>query len=303
MRAIVTIGVSSSGKTTWAEEFVAERIEKGERWSIVCRDDIRRRHLESRLSRSLNPGELWKLWKFKEESAITAEVFSRLADISLKGGNVIIADTNLNKEHRHSLVGALEKYGFTVEYKNFEVSFEDAMKRDRFRADTVGPEVLWRQYKQWFAEYGMFPKYKADHTLPSCIMFDIDGTLATMNGNRGPFEWDKVTMDEQRTEIVEMAHAFQNRGYKIVVMSGRDSAARQGTLSWLADTDIAYNALFMRKADDMRKDWIVKGELFYEHVAPKYNVMMVVDDRPQVCEFWWLIGLPVAQVGEPHVRF
>ena len=37
MKAILTIGVSASGKTTWAEQFVKEN----EWWVNINRDDIR----------------------------------------------------------------------------------------------------------------------------------------------------------------------------------------------------------------------------------------------------------------------
>jgi hypothetical protein len=78
---------------------------------------------------------------------------------------------------------------------------------------------------------------------------------------------------------------------------------RKQTLEWLDTKDVMYEELFMRAEGDSRKDWIVKGEIFFRDVATKYNVMMVVDDRPQVVRLWNLIGLPCASVGEPHVEF
>ena len=61
--------------------------------------------------------------------------------------------------------------------------------------------------------------------------------------------------------------------------------------------------LIMRAAGDMRKDSIVKAELFFEHIEPNYNVMMVIDDRPQVIRMWTDIGLDVINVGNYYEEF
>jgi hypothetical protein len=55
----------------------------------------------------------------------------------------------------------------------------------------------------------------------------------------------------------------------------------------------------MRKADDNRSDDIVKYELFMEHVAGKFNVKKIYDDRDQVCFMWrHLLKLKVFAVAE-----
>jgi hypothetical protein len=53
----------------------------------------------------------------------------------------------------------------------------------------------------------------------------------------------------------------------------------------------------MRPAADSRKDSIVKAELFWEHVAPHWNVRGVIDDRDQVVAMWRALGLMCAQVA------
>ncbi len=57
--------------------------------------------------------------------------------------------------------------------------------------------------------------------------------------------------------------------------------------------------LNMREAGDMRKDSIVKKELFDQHIRGKYNVRMVIDDRDQVVDMWRNeLGLTCLQVAE-----
>lgn len=134
-------------------------------------------------------------------------------------------------------------------------------------------------------------------------MFDIDGTLAVMS-DRNPFDWKKVGNDSVDMFIAQMLMGYEDLNYRIVIMSGRDSVCRDETEKWLYKNRIPYDDLFMRAEKDYRKDSIVKEELFYNHVAPKYNVVAVVDDRPQVVRMWWEIKIPkVICVGNPWNEF
>jgi hypothetical protein len=54
----------------------------------------------------------------------------------------------------------------------------------------------------------------------------------------------------------------------------------------------------MRTVGDVRRDSIVKKELFETHVANRYFIQMVIDDRDQVVDLWRLeLGLPCVQVN------
>lgn len=47
----------------------------------------------------------------------------------------------------------------------------------------------------------------------------------------------------------------------------------------------------MRPQGDMRRDSIVKRELYENHIKGKYNVVAIFDDRPQVIrECWQALG-------------
>jgi hypothetical protein len=62
--------------------------------------------------------------------------------------------------------------------------------------------------------------------------------------------------------------------------------------------DIPYHALFMRSTGDIRKDSVVKKELFEANVKGKYFINFVLDDRDQVIDLWRLeLGLPCLQVN------
>ena len=40
-KCILTVGVSGSGKTTWAEQYVKDMAKVGEKWVNINRDDAR----------------------------------------------------------------------------------------------------------------------------------------------------------------------------------------------------------------------------------------------------------------------
>ena len=295
MKAIVTVGISASGKTTWAESFV-----KTNGGVIICRDDVRTEILESRLGRKLEAGELWKLWKFKDENLVNDVVSAKLASAAGSGDDVIIADTNLSAQRNTTLKNSLEDIGYDVEFKYFDISVEDAWKRDRARFNTVGHEVIYRQYMQ----YCELTKKKviADPSKRRAIIVDIDGTLAHMV-DRGPFDWHRVDEDDAYHEIVDMVNGFHDRGYSVVVTSGRDAVCRQKTLDWLRQKAVQFDVLFMRDENDMRKDSIVKEEIFWNKIYPYFDVKLVIDDRPQVVRTWLSLGLKVAIVGNPYMEF
>jgi hypothetical protein len=52
----------------------------------------------------------------------------------------------------------------------------------------------------------------------------------------------------------------------------------------------------MRKHNDYRSDDIVKKEMYFEYIQPKYNVVCVFDDRDKVVKMWRDLGILCCQV-------
>ena len=299
MKAIITVGISASGKTTWAHEEANRRVcpvlsRDSERWKIM------------RDVKGVEPS--WANWKWKWEDQVTANIEKRLADCVEFKLDIIIADTNLNKAKREALQAKLEALGYEVEIKVFHISFEEALKRDTARKDGVGFWVLNEQWETYHAEFGE-PKYENPTDLPTCVIVDIDGTAALMNGKRGPFELDKVHLDDVNEVCRAMVNGLFDLGHKIIFLSGREGSdvCRDLTHRWLLDNYGVYHmcdqTLYMRPAKDQRPDSIIKRELFDEHIRGKYHVMAVLDDRPRVARMWRNLGLNVVQFGNPYVDF
>lgn len=129
------------------------------------------------------------------------------------------------------------------------------------------------------------------------IIVDIDGTLA-LKGHRSPFDWMRVGEDSVNEPIKWLVRSFKPN-VAIIIFSGRDSICRDITEKWLGENGIPWNALYMRPEGDMRKDSIVKKELYDQYVKDNYEVIFVLDDRNQVVDMWRNeLGLTCLQVAK-----
>lgn len=63
--------------------------------------------------------------------------------------NIIISNTNLNPKTRGFWREFAEKRGYEFEIKEFPISLEEAIERDSKRENSVGEDVIRKQYKQW----------------------------------------------------------------------------------------------------------------------------------------------------------
>lgn len=294
MKAVITVGISASGKTTWAHSW-------GQRFAqVISRDDIR---WEMMLEKNLEP--CWANWKWKWEGEVTKRAENLLNSAAHAKTDVIMADTNLNKGKRDALKRRLENLGFEVEVKVFHVHIDEALKRDAKRENGVGFWVLNDQWERYLAEFGE-GRVTADPSLPSCIIVDIDGTAALMNGKRGPYDFDKVDLDDVNEVCLALVSGMHARGHKIIFLSGREgnSVCEELTKKWLMQHYAPYyEVLYMRADKDTRPDSIIKRELFDTHIRDKYHVVAVLDDRPRVARMWRDLGLNVVQFGNPYVDF
>lgn len=133
--------------------------------------------------------------------------------------------------------------------------------------------------------------------LPRAVIVDIDGTLAHKH-DRNAYDYQRVDRDECDRIIAELVNQLYRLNYTIIVVSGREDSCRELTINWLKKHMIDYHHLYMRKKGDMRKDRVVKREIYEGHIKDLYSVLFVLDDRNQVVEMWREIGLKCLQVQE-----
>lgn len=132
-----------------------------------------------------------------------------------------------------------------------------------------------------------------------CVIFDLDGTFAFL-GDRSPYDASKAEGDEVNAAVHFVYEAIR-RGHPetaIFLVSGRDERWRPETERWLTRHDITYDGLYLRRKGDRRKDTVVKREIYEAHIAGRYLVRVVFDDRDQVVRLWRDdLDLPCFQVA------
>ena len=300
---IITRGISGSGKTTWAK--------KQERYVRVNRDDIRRELYPERGQDYYAVSDLRK-----REDNVTKVSHARISALLGVGMNVVCDDTNLPVRTGRELMRLAEDAGASVRV----VSFEDvpvevciARQNDRPEEERVPEEAIRRMYSRFIAgglsplpatsglsektaDYSGLRRVSAVQEGTPAYIFDIDGTLAHMNG-RGPHDYHRVGEDLLDTAVATMIDNLAG-AYPIIILSGRKGSCRKETEKWLADRSVPYDLLLMRDADDNRVDWQVKYDLFDRYVRGVYSILGVFDDRDQVVRMWRHIGLKCFQVQE-----
>lgn len=212
-----------------------------------------------------------------------------------EGKHVIVDNTNLLPAHIERIKQLVKGLAEVLVDDSFlQVPVEECIKRDLQRLDSVGKDVIMQMYNKYLKKEPTPVKYIEG--LPDAVIFDLDGTLSLLNG-RNPYDASTCEQDLPNPQVVELYHLYKNK-YKVILCSGREDKYREQTEKWLANNNIEYAHLYMRKTDDFRKDNIIKTEIYEELIAPNYNVKVVVDDRLQVVKAWRELGLTVFQVAE-----
>ena len=163
-KIIVLQGPPASGKSTWARETA----KAGTPYVIVNRDSIRNAR-----------GEYW----IPDQEDYISDIEEYGVRSAINRNLIPIIDaTNLNPKTIEKWENLAKEFDCEIEYKNFYVSFKEALDRDSKRERSVGKKVLVKFYTKYF--YDEYVKevgcdnrkiYEGNHrTL--CIVVDLDGT-------------------------------------------------------------------------------------------------------------------------------
>lgn len=298
----ILIGIPASGKSTYA----LEKIKNNERIVRFNRDSYRLMLKDAQICNS------------KIEMLITTLLIDGVKDALMKNLDVIIDNTNLKKSYIMEYVKQFETMA-NISFKVFDIEPEVAIQRDENRQYKVGRDVILNMYKQFenlmndiqfidtiikngvkykhrMSEYRIDGKIK--NGKQNAVIVDIDGTIAHMNGKRGPYDLEKVDFDDFDERIGRIVNGLIN-DTKIIVVSGREDYCMRKTMEWLDRNNFHYDYIFMRKTGDNRKDSIVKKEIYENAIKHNFNVYAVFDDRKQVVDMWRNdLGLLCLQVAE-----
>ena len=162
------------------------------------------------------------------------------------------------------------------------------------------------------------------------IIFDLDGTIANVDARRKAAEqaaddyhcanismddsllfpltkkeWWKawqdpgniLRLDVPNEVVVSIRRDWKERGKVITITSARNDKNRSVTEEWLAKYGIPYDALYMRKDGDYRRDSVFKQELLDNIRKGGEDIIeRVYDDRNQVVDMWRANGIECIQV-------
>jgi predicted kinase len=270
-----TIGLPASGKSTWAKK----KLDKS----------------PNRIKR-VNQGEICAMldnaYASKDNEQFAWTVQDLIIKEALLNGKHVIVD-NINLDPKHELrIRDLIKDLAVLEVVDFrDVPLETCIKRDLLRPYSVGERVIRKLYDQFISPpRATQPIYNSE--LTDAIICDLDGTLALIV-DRSPYDGSRCEGDRVNEPVRSI---LQTSGKKILLVSGREDQYRPQTLAWLHRHQIEFECLYMRHSGDMRKDSIVKREIYDQFIRDQYNVAFVLDDRDQVVRVWRDLGLTCLQV-------
>ena len=289
-KIILTQGCPGSGKSTWAEEYV-----KANPGFYICsRDDYRE------ILFGVRERNAYKYGRGREKLVTEAQLSNVEVLMSMEATKgVIIADTNLKADIINKWKDLAEINGHELVIQRFDVPWTELVKRNNYRGVKAVPiEALRDMYAK------MHPRrYVADEKLPKAVIFDLDGTLAD-NDHRSPYDLSLCHKDGPKEMVILLLKMLREKGYKIITVSGRESGTvedqtvfRRMTQKWVLDHVGETHEHYQRAQGDARKDDIVKEEIFFDHIASRFNVKLAVDDRQTVVEMWRRIGLECWQVN------
>ena len=277
-KVLILQGLPASGKSSFAREILLK--EPG-RWVRTNKD----------LLREMCHASHWTKSNEKFIIKIRDEIILQALEA---GKHVIVDDTNFGKNIEH--IKELVKGKAKVEINNsfLKTSVEECIKRDLLRPHSVGKDVIMKMYNDHLRSSEKLIEYNPD--LSDAIIVDMDGTLAITN-HRSPYDLSNCDLDPANKPVLETVLKWQSNT-TIIVVSGRTDDGKEKTIIWLERYGVKYQHLYMRKTGDMRKDSIIKEEIFNNFIRDKYNILFILDDRQQVVDMWRSLGLTVFQVAE-----
>lgn len=295
---LVLVGIPASGKSTFSKQI----IKTNPNYVRINRDDIRKMLKDSSLLDS------------KGEDIVTAIEFNAVENALAKGFDVIWDNTHVKLKYIEQIINKFSDLA-NIQFKKFDIDFKTAIERDSNRENPVGETVIKRMYDSFIGlskEFDFEQINKQEKNFPlnitripnllDAVIFDIDGTIA-LKGDRGYFDWNKVDVDHYNEIVGEHINFHKSKGRKIILLSGRESTARTKTIEWLQFYDIHFDLLYMRNESDYRKDSIIKKELYNMYIKDLYNVHCVYDDRLQVIDMWYNLGVFCFNVNQGNKIF
>lgn len=311
LKIILTRGAPASGKSTWAKQEISR---DPLNWLRINNDDLR-----ATFNGSVFSGDYEKLIRETRNFLIKEGI--------RRGLNIILDNVNASSRNWDDVVKLAKDANKNIQVleKLFYVELDELLERNAKRegAARVPDDIVkkfWKdlggkQFKFSNAKVEIFTQrakavdrviepMKQDESLPRAVIFDNDGTISLIHSGRSPYDASTCDLDAPHPHVIECMKLYYNAGYKILFVSGREDKDRAPTERFYKKyfPEVQYE-LFMRATNDLRKDVIIKEEIFLNQIKPKYFVAGWFDDRLQVSKWVYESGLPLFRVNDPEANF
>ena len=137
--------------------------------------------------------------------------------------------------------------------------------------------------------------------MKSAVLVDMDGTLADVSSMRHYVKGDRKDFDRfhksaclfapVNEEVREYLRDASEMGTAVLIVTARKRMWGDLTKQWLDKHRIPYDRIYMRANNDQRKDYLVKKDILARIHSQGYNVVMAIDDNPNVIKLWESEGI------------
>ena len=272
-KVIIMRGLPGSGKSTYAKQLLNDFPNSYKR---INRDELRMM-LDNGTTSKGNEKFVKQLRDILIIKALEAGKHVIVDDTNLSETNIVRINQlvhQFNTEHKDNV---------TVEIKEMQTTLDECIERDKNREKKVGEKVIRDMHRHFFPSDELYSVQ--DKSLPKAILCDLDGTLSLLNG-RNPYDASNCDQDGLNEAVAQVLKLFREKGYAILLVSGREDKYQTPTLAFLEKHNIGFNQLLMRETNDNRKDSVIKREIFDNHIRDKFFVEFILDDRNQVVDMW-----------------
>lgn len=300
---VIMRGLPGCGKSTYAREWVGQDPDGR---AEVNRDAIR-----------LMLGG-FVVGSSAQEKMVTTVSHNAMRDLLNAGTDVICSDTNIPMKYMRDLWKIGTETASDIEVIDMtDMDLDVVLARNAARTDKAPvPVRVIRRMAESIRSQGGYPLpvpepdsagkapefYYGVPGLLEVDICDIDGTVASCQGVRSPYDYTRVAFDHPRKAVIDVLYSRASHGKGLIFMSGRPDIndVREQTLEWLYRyVKLPFEGLLMRPADRQQvNDSIIKRDLFDANIRGKYNIGVVFDDRDRVVHMWRRqLGLDCMQVN------
>lgn len=308
----ITRGIPGSGKTTWASEKLKE---VGLPGAMVTERDMLRQEL------GFVPLGAKGIGTHEDEKQVSKVQHERVRAALKMGLTVIVSDTNLRDKVLRELIGIAEDEGAEVHVKDFrDVPLDVCKERNNLRGENKVPDHVMDNMHQKFVEgrdlsiipeafklektkfdFDSVEKYSAPVLGTPTYLVDVDGSLASHEGIRSPYDVTKYREDLPYEDLIHTVKSLYDSGNKIIVFSGRHKDYKDDLVWWLNNHGVPYDEIVMRERPSVSDDE-EKLDMFNRYIRDREDIHVIAtfDDRNRVVNNTWrkALGIRCYQVAD-----